>query len=376
MGFGTAASSPTLPPVPAASPTVVSSPQPTPSPTAQPSSRLVPALVDRSGIRPRLQAALDQGRLSIAAPGVGASVLFPAGHQWTGVSGRGGLATKRPPAAPMLTGVLVGGSPIDPRITVRQLLTHTSGLRDYLIDPRLDAAVRANLGAVWTMARALAYAGKPWSAPGVGYHYSNTNFVLLGLIAEHLTGRTLAEEYRDRFFGPLGLTTATYQGVEPPTSKMPTAYAFNSYALTATPVAMTDGTGIRPFTAITTAAGPAGSVAASASDLARWARALYGGSVLSPDAVAMMVGQAAATATLKPGFPYGLGVQVLTIDGRLSYGHSGRFIGSRAVMRWFPNEGIAIVIQMNDSRFDPTPILRSLLAIVAPRSVVAGLGAQ
>ena len=45
-------------------------------------------------------------------------------------------------------------------------------------------------------------------------------------------------------------------------------------------------------------------------------------------------------------------------------------------MRWFPNEGIAIVVQMNDSRFDPTPILRSLLAVVAPRSVVAGLGAQ
>ena len=190
------------------------------------------------------------------------------------------------------------------------------------------------------------------------------------MVAEQLSGRTLAEEYRARFFEPLGLTTATYQGEEPPTGQIPTAYRYSSAARNATPTDVTDGTDIRPFTAITTAAGAAGSVAASALDLARWARALYGGYVLPQEDIRVMVGDAAATAALQPGYPYGLGVQVFMIDGRISFGHSGRLVGARSVMRWFPEEGIAIAVVTNESRFDPTSILRDLFAVVAPESVV------
>lgn len=388
---------------------VPATPQPTatpePSPTLRPPSVYVPLAIDRTGIRTRLQEALDAGRLEFAAPGVAASVAFSDGHIWTGVSGVADIATNRQltvrtpfalasisktflaaevlalvgegavglddPIAALIPGVLVGENPIDPRITVRQLLDHTSGLRDYLIDGALNRAALADPTLVWTPAMALAYVGKPLAAPGVGYHYANTNYVLLGLMAERLTGRTLAEEYRSRFFEPLGMTTATYQGVEPPTSELPTSYDYKSTSLTAKAVDLTDGTDIRPFTAITTAAGAAGSVAASAADVAQWARALYSGRVLPPDQVGAMVGDAAITSGLKPGYPYGLGVQVLTIDGRISYGHSGRLVGARSVMRWFPTEGIAIAVVTNDSRFDPTAILRDLLAVVAPESVVA-----
>ena len=135
---------------------------------------------------------------------------------------------------------------------------------------------------------------------------------------------------------------------------------------------MTDGSDIRPFTSITTAAGAAGSVAASARDLARWARALYDGHVLPTRLVELMVRDADATLALDPPYPYGLGVQVFTIDGRVTYGHSGRLVGARSVVRWFPDEGIAIAIVTNQSRFDPTPLLVDLLAIVAPRHVAEG----
>ncbi len=379
-----------------------SSATPVPSATLRPASPYVPALIDRPGVRDRLQAALDAGRLTLAAPGVVASVLFADGRQWTGVSGVADIATGRPltartpfalasvsktflaaeclalvdegllrldqAVAPLLPGVLVGGYAIDPQITIRQLLDHTSGLADYLVDRKLELAVLAEPTAVWTPTMALAYARRPVAAPGAGYHYANTNYVLLGLVAERLTGRTLAEEYRARFFEPLGLTTATYQGLEPPVGDLPTAYRYGSSALNAKPVDVTDGTDIRPFTAITTAAGAAGSVAASAADAARWARALYGGYVLPAADVAAMIADATATARLRPGFPYGLGVQVLRIDGRISYGHSGRLVGARSVVRWFPGEGIAIAVVTNESRFDPTTILRDLLAIVAPES--------
>ncbi len=385
----------------------ISAPSPSPSRASSPlpTSSVVPSILDRTGIRERLQAALDAGRAELAAPGVVASVLVADGRQWTAVSGVADLATNRSlsvdtpfalasvsktflaaeilalagegrlalddAVAQLLPDVPVGGRSIDPLITVRQLLDHTSGLRDFLVDRKLDLAVRADPTLAWTPAMALAYAGKALAAPGVGYHYANTNYVLLGLIAEQLAGRSLAVEYRARFFEPLGLTSASYQGVEPPMGTLPTAYRYRSGALDATPDDVTDGTDVRPFTAITTAAGAAGAGAASAPDLARWALALYGGDVLPPADIAAMVDDAARTTTLKPGFPYGLGVQVLTIDGRVSYGHSGRLIGARSVVRWFPDEGIAIAVVTNQSRFDPSSILRDLLAVVAPESVGA-----
>ncbi|MBF8290101.1 MAG: Class beta-lactamase-related serine hydrolase [Chloroflexi bacterium] len=357
-----------------ASPTAAASqstaPAASPSPPLPTGAPFVPSSIDRSGIVPRLQAALNAGRAELAAPGIVASVLFPDGRQWTGVAGVADLASGRAltPATPfavasisktflaaeilllveeghlalddsvaaLLPSTLVGGAAIDSRITIRMLLDHTSGLRDYLISPALDRAVRAEPTAIWTSEAVLAYAGRPVAPPGEGYNYANTNYVLLGLIAEDLTGRTLAAEFRDRFFEPLGFGSASYQGLEAPVSQLPTSYRYSSGRLDAVPRDVTDGTDIRPFTAITTAAGAAGSVAASARDLARWARALYGGYVLRPDLLAAMLADAEVTQKLDPPYPYGLGVQVFTIDGRVSYGHSGRLVGARSAMRWFP----------------------------------------
>lgn len=402
FGLGPTAS----PPITASShaPTPASTPTPTvqPAATYRPNSAYVPSVIDQYGVRERLQAAVDKGRADLAAPAVSASILFADGRLWTGLAGVADLATKRPlrpdtpfaiasvsktflaaeilalvaegclsleaPAAPFVPGVLVGTQPIDPRITIRQLLDHTSGLGDFLVDRKLDLAIQADPTAVWTPTMALAYAGRSVGVPGAGYHYSNTGYVLLGLIAEHLTGRTLAEEYRTRFFERLGLKSVTYQGAEPPSAQMPTAYRYKSVALTARPTDVTDGSDIRPFTAITTAAGAAGSVAASSGDLARWARALYDGYVIPPALVQLMIDDAATTASLRPSYPYGLGVQVFQIDGRTALGHSGRLVGARSVMRWFPDLGIAIAIVTNESRFDPAPILRDLLAIVAPEA--------
>lgn len=402
------------PAAPPQSTAVATEPVPTPGASSSPGATTAlrtaapyaPSMVDRPGIAARLQAALDAGRVTLAAPGLVASVLFPDGRQWTGTSGVADLATGRAlapdtpfavasvsktflaaeilllvdedrlsldeSAARLLPTTLVGGAALDSAITVRMLLDHTSGLRDYLVDSTLDLAVRADPRTVWTPGQALAYAGSPVAPPGAGYHYANTNYVLLGLIAEHVTGRTLAQEYRARFFEPLGLRSASYQGVEPPVAELPTAYRYGSARLDAVPEDVTDGSDIRPFTAITTAAGAAGSVAASARDLARWARALYDGHVLPARLVDLMVRDADATLALDPPYPYGLGVQVLMVDGRVSYGHSGRLVGMRSTMRWFPDEGVAIAVVSNQSRFDPGFLVRDLLAIVAPQAIGGG----
>ena len=381
--------------------TPAAAPSPSPSAAVAPAPKPASSILDGAGILDRLQGAIDKGRATIAAPAIVASVLFADGRAWSGTSGVADLATKRAltvdtpfpiasvsktflsaeildlvfagtlhlddSVARLLPTVLVGGRSIDPKVTLRELLDHTSGLRDYLTDRKFGIALEAEPHRRWTPAEVLAYAGKPLAAPGAGYHYANTNYVLLGLIAEKVTGKTLAHEYRTRFFDPLGLDSASYQGVEPPTARMPTAYRYKSVALDSPPADITDGTAIRPFTSLITAAGAAGSVAASAPDLARWARALYGGEVLPEGALEAMIADATTTATLKPAYPYGLGVQVYTIDGRISYGHSGRLVGARSVVRWFPEVGVAIAVVTNESRFDPGFIASDLLAIVAPR---------
>jgi CubicO group peptidase (beta-lactamase class C family) len=121
-----------------------------------------------------------------------------------------------------------------------------------------------------------------------------------------------------------------------------------------------------PFKSVVTAAGGAGSVAASSLDIARWSRALYGGRVLDAPRLDLMLGNFDPAPGYKPSIPYGLGVQALDVNGFPTYGHSGRFIGFRAVVRYVPGDDIAIAVLTNQSRVDPGLIAASLLRIVLP----------
>ena len=76
-----------------------------------------------------------------------------------------------------------------------------------------------------------------------------------------------------------------------------------------------------------------------------------------------MVADVARTARYTPAIPYGLGVQAVTIDGHPTLGHSGRFLGSRAAVRWLPSERIAIAVLTNQSRTDPNRLVAALLKL-------------
>ena len=68
----------------------------------------------------------------------------------------------------------------------------------------------------------------PYFDPGAGWHYSNTNYVLLGQVVERVAGRSWAAELRARFFDPLRLTSAFVQGVERPKTSVSHGYRFTS----------------------------------------------------------------------------------------------------------------------------------------------------
>lgn len=363
---------------------------PTPAPTpAGPSLAELRALA-LQGI---LQRQLDESRERLGIPGLSVSIVYRDGTTWTGVSGLADVAGSVPVetdtafaiasvsktyTAALILALAADGAidldasakrylpdaAIDARITVRQLLDHTSGLDDYFLHPPIDRALQAEPAAFWSIRRTLRYVGKPYFAPGTGWKYSNTNYLYLGLIAERVSGVTLATALRDRILAPHGFDGTWYQAVEEPRRPLAHGYRFASAARGAAPIDLSDGTGVAPFTSVVTAAAGAGSIAATSSDVARWARLLYTGEVLGPEMTARMLGGVLATAGYRPRVPYGLGVQAFSIDGRLTFGHSGRLLGFRSVVRHFPGESLTVAVLTNQSRADPALIVDDLLEIL------------
>ncbi len=229
-------------------------------------------------------------------------------------------------------------------------------------------ALDAHHRAAWTAGQVLAYVRKPYFAPGQGWAYSNSNYILLGEVIERATGQNLASLLRQRFFVPLHLTHTFLQSEEPVVGSPADGYSYTSYATWAVKD-LSDGTAHLPFTSLGTSIGAAGAIVTSADDLARWALYLYRGKVLPPAQLSQML-DFSLTSAFDPTLPYGLGVQRRSLSGWGSWGHSGSLSGFRAAMRYFPDAGGAsIVVMTNSDHVDPDMIVKALLDdIFPPRS--------
>jgi D-alanyl-D-alanine carboxypeptidase len=396
--------------IPTSRPTPIMSPSASPAGSAVPGASSIPSQPDVTAtLAPvndhlacathvALQTRLDRLRVRYGIPGISAAIIMPDGSTWLGVSGLADVSTGRPvtrstsfaiasisktfTAALILALAEEGRIDLDApvrkylptlkkvgsRVLVRQLLDHTSGLRDYFFHATIDRALLSDRDRRWDSADALRYVGKAYFKPGAGWHYSNTNYLVLGLLAEAVEGKPLGHQIRERFLRPLDLDRTWYQPGEPAEANVAHGYRFTSTARSAKPIDLSDGTPIVPFTAVITAAGGAGGYASDAHDLARWARALYGSSLLAPETVARMTDDT-ATAAYKARVPYGLGVQLIDIDGHPTLGHSGRLLGFRSAVRYLPDANVSIAVLTNQSRADPGPILRALLKVALTSDV-------
>ena len=296
-------------------------------------------------LRGRLQAVIDDARHDEPVPGISAAVATPDGA-WAGVAGKArfepGVAVDAdtPFAIASITKTFVAAVilqlreegelsfsdklsrwetqvPNATRITVRQLLSHTSGVRDMWRHPRYTARVEGRPDHVWTYAQVRAMIGASRFAPGTGFEYSNSNYVLLGRIIELETGHSVAHEIRRRFLDPLGLDDTWFQGAE----DGPRAAAIGYERRSGTWIRQGDGTGLRPTTSIATFFGASGAMASTARDLATWARALYGGRVLATASLTRM--------TDFDRHDYGLATRRKQIGDRLAWGHGGSSTASR-----------------------------------------------
>jgi D-alanyl-D-alanine carboxypeptidase len=254
---------------------------------------------------------------------------------------------------------------LDERVTVRTLLDHSSGLPDFFRSRRIDRALQSAPNRAWTPEQTWQYVPKRRATPGTVWEYSNTNYLLLGEVVEAVTGRPLAVEVRERLSRSISGTW--YQAVEAP-APVTVGYRLLPRAGGGVrPVRVAPASAVMPFRAVVTAAGGAGSIAATATDTARWMQALAGGRVLSGPMQEAMTGDATVTAALGARIPYGLGIQVVTLDGRTALGHSGRYVGFRNVVRYLPDEGVTIAVLTNQGVADPSRVAAALLRIVLPK---------
>jgi CubicO group peptidase (beta-lactamase class C family) len=217
----------------------------------------------------------------------------------------------------------------------------------------------AGLGArdrAWSYEDIMSLVKPGYCKPGACYHYSNTNYVILGRVAEAVGGAPLHVQLRQRFFDPLGLDHTLYQPDEP----TPLDAAHGHWASGSGHIDHTRDSRVIPFLAALTAADAAGAIASTASDLATWADALFGGRVLSRASLRAM------TDFLPPDL-YGLGARWGAFADHPAVGHRGGLRGYEASLWYFPGEDVSIALLSNQGNWDTDPVLERVARVVLGR---------
>ena len=237
-------------------------------------------------------------------------------------------------------------------ITIRQILSHTSGYQDYwpedyVMTPMLQPETAQQILDTWGK--------KPLDfEPGTQWQYSNTNFVIAGRIVESITHKPLMDFLTEHIFRPLGMHSVWNSDEEKLTRVDATAYF--RHALGPLRVAPKEGRGWM-FAA--------GELAMTAHDLALWDASLIAQSVLKPESYKEMFTEV----KLKDGkgTHYGLGVEVMDRNGRRSIEHSGEVSGFVSDNVVLVDDGAAVAVLTNQ---DAVGAASTIAHLAAP--VVAG----
>ncbi len=235
---------------------------------------------------------------------------------------------------------LPGFVPNGAGITMRELLNHTSGLFDYDSDEEWQAARFARPGRVWTPRElvGVATAHPPLFKPGSSWAYSNTNYVLLGLVVEAVTGRSLARQLGQRLFGRLSLRSTSF-----PTRTAIGGRFAHGYVVSRPPIPRPPGMLVDVSTLLSPSGWGAGQIVSSAGDVAAFYAALLGGRLLQPAVLATMK-------TPVAGHDYALGLAVFHTPCGRAFGHDGDFPGYRTVALSTPNGRRVAVVMVNIDR--------------------------
>jgi D-alanyl-D-alanine carboxypeptidase len=246
---------------------------------------------------------------------------------------------------------LPGLIPSGRTITLRQLLGHTSGLFDYTEDAAWVRKRIANPRREWSPRElvAISKAHAPLFAAGTKWSYSNTNYVVLGLVVEAVTGTTLRRELERRIFSRLRLGATSY----PSGTALPGPFA-HGYIGSGSHVPLPAGTTLLDVsTRVSPSAWGAGQIVSNADDLTRFFGALLGGRLLP-------AGQLAAMKADVRDSEHGLGLEIAHTACGTAYGHTGDMPGYRTTVWATANGRRAAAVLVNlDTTHVPWAVLDS-----------------
>ncbi len=224
---------------------------------------------------------------------------------------------------------------VDSAITIRQLLSHESGLFDIWNDnPSVGYQVWTDTSRFWTTQEMIEWIGPPHFTPGNGYSYSNTNYLLAGMIIEAATGKTWVEKLHDFIFDPLNLDS-TFVGAYEPRNGPCSAEWDRIGGVMVTNV---------PMTAEYSQANAFGAILATATEMVQWYNALFNGGVLSDSSMQQVL-------SIDPSSWYGLGI----IAGPLNqgfYNHTGGMFGFGSLVLYDIQTQAIICMLFNDRDSD------------------------
>ena len=233
--------------------------------------------------------------------------------------------------------------------TIRQLLEMRAGIPDWYSDA-MEREVATDRDRAWTTPEVLALVTPDRAPAGEAFLYTDTNYVLLGLVIEHVRGKPLVDVLRHGVLDVEGTDRLVYQPAEAPTGPMAMPLGEPRSALEA-------GGGYLPSLSDASSAGPAGAMASDSISLARWWQAFCAGKIVSQASLTEM-------ATFVDG-PDGYGFGLFDIAGGGSVGHAGQNFGYVSWAGCLPKG--AVIVVLSTYRFDDIGGMASPL-VIAVRS--------
>ena len=206
---------------------------------------------------------------------------------------------------------------VNPNITIRQLLNHSSGISDPLfVSPWMDT-INAHPTRVFTPNEVLSWLGAPLFPAGTSYGYSNINYILAGMIAKNATGFSIARLIRDSLLTPLNMDSTFYDVEEAANGTIAHRW-WNG-------VDYHDTSRV----GLNTAGGCAGSLFSTGAEMTQWYTALFSGQILNASSLGQLTN---FIETGTAGYQYGLGLSRETTQNYTYWGHSGATWGYRSKM--------------------------------------------
>jgi D-alanyl-D-alanine carboxypeptidase len=226
-------------------------------------------------------------------------------------------------------------------VTLRQLLWQVSGIPNYTDTNAFKALIAVKNGTLTISKRGTFAAilsliqSEPLEfAPGTKWQYSNSNYELLGRVVEIASGMSWEEYIRRHIFEPAGMTESSFMSDEPGTGDMATGYA--TYQGKRYPTSSFYGW-----------AGAAGAIVSTASGLAKWDAALFGGKLLDSDHLAAMTAAGPLPVGAESGARYGFGWMIDTHDGQSRIWHNGGTLGFSSTNQVYSTLGQELIVLTN-----------------------------